>query len=117
MNVVNNTVAENQSSSVAVASGMICSSTTKLYNNIVWGNQGGSGQVSGCVFDHSDVEGIATGSGNINVNPNFTTTFIPQATQCFNSGTNSAPGLGVLDVTNGPRIKSAVVDMGAYEVQ
>jgi len=111
----NNSVGSN-SASTGTASGVNCSSTAyTLYNSIIWGNSGSV--YTTCTANHSDVEGIATGSGNINVNPNFTTTFIPQATQCFNSGTNSAPGLGVLDVTNGPRIKSAVVDMGAYEVQ
>jgi len=111
----NNSVGSN-SASTGTASGVNCSSTAyTLYNSIIWGNSGSV--YTTCTANHSDVEGIATGSGNINVNPNFTTNFVPQATQCFNSGTNSAPGLGVLDVTNGPRIKSAVVDMGAYEVQ
>ena len=117
LTLVNNTVAENLAKTTATGSGMICSTTTPLHNNIVWGNQGGTTQISGCTFSYSDVEGSAGGTGNISVNPSFDTSYKPQAAACFNSGNSAAPELGKLDLANGPRVKGTKVDMGAYEVQ
>jgi len=110
----NNTIAYNVASSTKAA-GIICSGGETFINSIVYGNLG-SGQHSGCTFTYSDVEGGAAGTGNIDINPSFTATHVPQASACFDSGT-ATTSITAIDITGGPRLKGSAVDMGAYEVQ
>jgi len=113
----NNTVAENYAKTGA-APGVICSNSSEaLTNCILWGNNLGVGtQVNTCTITYSDVQGGLAGTGNIDIDPLFTGTYAPAATACFNAGQSTA-GLGVIDITNGPRLKGTKVDLGAFEVQ
>ena len=115
----NNTVAGNVTSSIKAA-GVICSGGETLINSIVHGNLG-SGQHSSCTFQYSDVEGGVTGTGNIDVPPQFVdlvkSNFSLKPTSgCINKGA-AVSGLSDIDVTGGARVKGAKVDLGAYEVQ
>jgi hypothetical protein len=69
-----NTVAENQAGTAAVTNSMICSTSdpTLARGNIVYSGFGGGALVSGnCSFTFSDVDGGATGAGNIDMDPLF----------------------------------------------
>jgi hypothetical protein len=114
----NNTVADNYAQSGAAA-GVICSAPSqKVVNSIIWGNNlGVANQLAQCTATYSDIQNSTGGTGNIKLDPNFKTTYEPQETACFNSGNNSAAGVGALDITGGARVKGAKIDMGAFEVQ
>jgi len=110
----NNTIANNGGSHIPTGGAVKCLTSVAIANSILYSN--GSSPNLGCSFTYSDVEGGATGTGNINTNPTFTATFVPQEAACFNSGT-ATTGVTIIDITGGPRLKGSAVDMGAYEVQ
>jgi hypothetical protein len=115
---------------------------TAFTNSIVWGNfqPGGRGQAS-----YSDVQGGASGVGNIDADPLFIRNPSPGAdgqwgtadddygdlrlqpnSPCIDAGSNALLPTGVTtDIAGNPRIVDvpnvrdygAVVDMGAYETQ
>jgi hypothetical protein len=117
--------------------------TSSFVNCIVWGNtgpgsvadngirsQGGTSQVT-----YSDVQGIASGTGNINLDPKFVSPAngdytLQETSPCIDAGNNSAVGAGiVLDLAGLPRYAdiasvtdtgngtAPIVDMGAHELQ
>ncbi len=117
--VYNNTIASNLSKST-VAGGIKCSGGESIVNAIVYGNLG-SGQVQSCAATYSNVQGGATGTGNIDVPPSFVdvakSNFSLKTTSaCIDKGA-AAAGVTTIDVTGGPRKKGAKVDLGAYEVK
>jgi hypothetical protein len=66
------------------------------------------------------VEGGATGTGNLAQDPQFSNAAagdysLKPTSPCIDKGGSS--GLSSIDLTGGPRIKGAGVDMGAYEVK
>lgn len=114
----NNTIANNLAQSTKAA-GVICTTAATINNSILWGNIG-AGQQSGCTFQHSDVEGGATGTTNLNVKPDFfneaSGNFSLKTTSpLIDKGASSASSS--IDLANSPRLKGSAVDMGAYEIK
>jgi hypothetical protein len=105
-------------------------SLPQLRNCIVWGNANGqSGPItnlsgSSTTIVYSDMQGGAAGAGNIQVDPQFldTNLMISDTSPCVDVGSN-AYVVESIDMTGAPRIAdgdgngSAIVDMGAFEIQ
>ena len=110
----NNTVAENKAKTTKAA-GIICSGGENIVNSILWGNIGSSAQHLGCTFTYSDVQGGApTGTGNLNLDPKFDSTYkLQSGSPCINKGTST--GVSKIDIMGGDRLKGTGVDMGAHE--
>ncbi len=109
----------------------------QIRNSVLWGNQdpviGESiyyGGTSNWTVTNCDVQGGASGTGNINVDPKFVSPsnddlHILSSSPCVNSGSNAFaptnqvdPGKAyVIDLDGFPRISGGTVDMGAYEIQ
>ena len=90
-----------------------------IVNAIVRGNLG-SGQVQSCAVTYSNVQGGATGTGNIDLPPQFVNEAkgdfsIKPGSGSIDSGTVTT-GVTAIDLTGGPRKKGSSVDQGAYEV-
>lgn len=105
--------------------------TPQLVNCIVWGNSTSIRNAGGSTPDvtYSIIQGGYTGTGNLDTDP----LFVQQPTQALGSrgdlrligcspainvGSNAAVPVGVtIDLGSLTRIRSAAVDMGAYERQ
>lgn len=121
-------------------------SAMTISNSIFWGNQSPTTQIfqsSSLTIANSDVEGGASGIGNIDINPKFARDANPGAdgtwgtsdddygdlrlqltSPCIDAGDNSlVPLAGMIDLACNPRIADApnvrdygaITDMGAYE--
>ena len=110
-----NTVAENWAAT-GKAAGVICSGGENLVNSILWGNVG-AGQHLGCTFTNSDIAGGGPGTGNINIEPDFTAEFsLNPGSPCIDKGAPTT-GITVIDILGESRSQGAAPDMGAYEVE
>jgi hypothetical protein len=110
----NNTIAAN-------TTGIVCSGGEAIVNSIIYGNYGKSQHYGGCTVQYSNVEGGATGTGNINVPPQFVDASqrdfsLKTTSGCIDKGA-AVPGLSTIDITRGARVKGGKADMGAYEVK
>jgi hypothetical protein len=130
---VNNTVYGNTCTNGGGVCFSIADSTELLhvYNNIIWGNTGGSGKdiyVTGYGSEkklynnnYHDCSGLWDFAvNNMDVDPLFVD--VPNGdyhlranSLCINAGTNSAPGLSILDKDGNVRVGDGIVDIGAYE--
>jgi hypothetical protein len=101
-----------------------------LRNCVVWGNaQGQSGPItnlsgSTTTMTYSDMQGGAAGVGNIQIDPQFldTNLMISDTSPCVDVGSNayvteSTDINGSTRIADGDANGSAIVDMGAYEIQ
>ncbi len=102
-------------------------------NCIFWSNTGGSFNGSGKpVVTFCDVEGGFSGTGNINVNPNFVQLgfrdtsgtwiegdyYLLAGSPCINAGdSNFVPDPNETDIEGRPRVINGRVDIGAYEYE
>jgi len=106
-------------------------SSTTVTNCILWGDMPDeifNKSTSTATVTYSDVQGGYSGAGNINADPLFVDAanddlrLASAASPCVDSGAN-APGLPATDLAGNPRIVdgdrngTAIVDMGAYELQ
>lgn len=111
-------------SDVTVVNSILWNNTATDSGNEIYNNAFGSVTIT-----YSDVEGGATGTGNINADPQFVraagtngpTDFgdlrLQDASPVVNAGSNSAIPNGITtDIAGNNRIIAATVDMGAYEV-
>jgi hypothetical protein len=98
-------------------------STTSITNCIFWNND--SGTIGGNVT-YSDVEGGYTGTGNMDIDPEFVDPDngdfrLSSASDCIDAGNNLTTGIPDKDIEGKPRFidgdgdLSAMVDMGTYE--
>ena len=101
-----------------------------IRNSIIWGNSSGIAvNTSTPVVTNSIVQGVYTGTGNVNADPFFMTQNpigIGQlgdlrllfCSPAQNTGSNAAVPVGITtDLAGRNRIVATTVDMGAYEVQ
>ena len=123
---VNVTVAQNGATEVS------CSTDyTYFYNSVIWDKNNTASYSGKCFFEHSDVRGGAYGTGNIDQDPKFVGSGVDPYTlmsgtvsPCVDAGDDSISGvtLPALDLAKKKRKvnklpNTAVIDMGAYEVQ
>ena len=90
-----------------------------LTNCILWGNVGGE-ILGDTIVNFSDIQGGWTGTGNINVDPQFADPDgrLLAGSPCINRGDKSAvPADVTTDLDDKPRIVGFGVDMGTYEYQ
>jgi len=131
--IVNCTIVANRANSGGGGMTVSLSSTTTIGNSIIWGNTAGTGNnISGggsLNISYSNIEGGASGIGNINANPLFTAPEpsslaptlsgnyrVQKCSPVINAGINSmVPGVITQDIDGNIRINYAIVDMGAYE--
>ncbi|MCC6993223.1 MAG: hypothetical protein IT370_01210 [Deltaproteobacteria bacterium] len=119
----NNTLTGNVAGAAAGTGGVICpvGVSVPLVNNIVWANSGAVQFVGMCGFTNSDVQGIAAGGGNINMDPLFVNTggadyHIGATSPCRNAGSNTGATDHDFDGDARPRPGGTNVDIGADEV-
>jgi Right handed beta helix region len=123
---VNVTAAQNGGAEVS------CSTdNTFFYNSVAWDTSSTTSYAGKCFFEHSDVRGGAPGTGNIASDPKFIGSGVDPyalmggtASPCVDAGDDSISGvtLPALDLAKKTRKvnklpNTAVIDMGAYEVQ
>jgi parallel beta-helix repeat protein len=106
-------------------------SSPTLTNCILWGDTPEEifNDNSNATVTYSDVEDGYTGTGNIDADPEFVDAaggdfrLSSSASACVDAGDNSTPGLPTTDLAGNPRVVdgdgdgTAVVDMGAFELQ
>lgn len=116
--VVNCTIANNAGYGVSFLNGS--SKEFTLSNSIVWGNTTGSisGTLSTCQY--SDVSGGYSGTGNVNVDPEFRASgsqpyALNGSTTCIDGGNASVSEYVSADIIGFSRVDTP--DMGAYEFQ
>jgi len=140
MLLLNNTIAENSSSSgSAIFDGGFDTNMT-IENNLIIGKAGESayfcqqfnGSTTPTVFAHNDIFAVgaaaisgnctvATGtSGNISADPKFVNAVainfdLQTGSPAIDAGDNSAPNSPTTDLDRFPRIVNGTIDMGAYE--
>jgi hypothetical protein len=114
---MNNTVADNKASGTN-AGGVRCIDPATVVNSILWGNA--NAQQSNCTVTYSDVQGGATGTGNINSDPLFTDPTngdyhlkTTPPSPCINAGTAAGAPPDDLD----GKLRSGAPDLGCYEAQ
>ncbi|MEW5744162.1 MAG: thrombospondin type 3 repeat-containing protein [Nitrospirota bacterium] len=136
--VVNNTITRNTASALGGGIALVLAGETAsadVYNSIVWGNSASAGgdlslenSAGGSItaynndFDPGKLSGVFSAEGsNINADPLFIDPangyHLSSNSPCVNSGDNSAPSRPSLDIDGDARVLSAVVDMGADEMQ
>jgi nitrous oxidase accessory protein NosD len=135
INLVNNTLSQNQTKGYGGGLYVDINNTTailNLYNNIIWGNtaDNGGGDIylngygSKKNFYNNNVHEIVGtfdfAANNIDVAPLFVNTekddyHLGAGSLCINAGTNDAPEIPGLDFDGNPRIGDNTVDIGAYE--
>jgi hypothetical protein len=126
--ITNTTIAFNDGSGISSRNG----SAPTIKNSIVWGNSGGSltgASANLSIVGHSNIEGGFAGSGNLNVDPLFSSVTGPDGilatlddndyrlaagSPSINVGDNNTV-LASTDLDGNPRISGGIVDMGAYE--
>jgi len=110
-------------SNISFLSVVATPTTTSFTNCIFWNNDPGT--ISGNVT-YSDVEGGYTGTGNIDIDPEFVDPDngdfrLSSASDCIDAGNNLTTGIPNQDIEGKPRFidgdgdLSAMVDMGTYE--
>ena len=128
-NITNSTVKPN-SNAISSLSG----TTVNINNSIIWGTAANQVQLLGPVaYAFSDVKGVAASGSNINTDPLFVNAAdadgadniwgtaddglkLINCSPAINTGSNALiPAVVTADITTGPRIIQAIVDMGAYE--
>jgi hypothetical protein len=123
LRIYNNTIVGNSGTN---GGGLRSESTmATVKNTIIWGNAGRQivlGYLGSVRVDHSNVQGGATGTGNIDTLPGFADSAsgdfsLLDASPCVNSGAHDTSGLGLpeFDLAGNPRVVGWSVDMGAYE--
>jgi hypothetical protein len=112
------TVAGNLRDSSEAVGGIICVSdaTVSVANSVIWANT--AQEISGCAASYTDVEGSASGVGNINSNPGFASAasgnyHLSSTSPCRNAADPDATE--DLDVDGDSRPEGARCDMGADE--
>jgi len=143
--LINNTIAYN--SATGSGGGIYAlnypAQAPDVRNTILWGNSAGSGKQvylegstgSAITVTYCDVQGGWSGTGNINVNPNFADApgedfHIASGSPCIDAGTNyGVPRDMIVDLDGNPRFVDdpdtddtgagppPIVDMGCYEYQ
>lgn len=107
---------------------------SNLYNNIVWGNNGGGFDISTyCaggantallvdnIYKSSAVSGISGSGGNSNSDPlfigagNYRLKTTPTLSPAINGGDGNAPDIAATDLDGNPRSVGSAPDIGAYE--
>jgi len=118
--ITNNTIAQNASASGGGA--YFWYATPTITNCILWGDTGGEifndGGHSSITVSYSDIGGGYPGTGNLNADPLFagpSDFHLIAGSPCIDTGNNSAPGIGAVDLDGNPRIFNGIVDIGAYE--
>jgi parallel beta-helix repeat protein len=102
----------------------------EIVNSILWNNDaviqpeiggGGGGGVQTLSVAYSNVAGGVTGTGNIDLAPEFVSAGsdyrLAATSPCIDTGTNEVILDGDLDLDGEARIAGATVDMGCYEFQ
>ncbi len=110
-----NTVTGNQSSGGVGA--VQCQAQLSGSSNLVWGNSGGPASGGACSWHHSDIEGGATGTGNLDVNPLFAGAsdyHLMAGSPCVDAGDPATSN--DIDVNGELRPQGAHADIGADEV-
>jgi hypothetical protein len=106
-------------------------SNATVTNCILWDNTPDEiyNTTSTPIVTYSDVQGGYTGTGNIDADPLFVDAaggdlrLSSSISPCVDTGDNSAPGLPTTDLAGNPRVvdgdldDTAIVDMGAFELQ
>jgi len=106
-------------------------SNATVTNCILWDNTPDEiyNTTSTPIVTYSDVQGDYVGTGNIDDDPLFVDAaggdlrLSSSVSPCVDAGDNSAPGLPTADLSGNPRVAdgdgdgTAVVDMGAFELQ
>ncbi len=117
-----NTVAASEAQAGAQAAGVYCQVTTALTanSNIVYPTIGGAPAVAGnCAWSYSDIEGGPTGTGNLDVDPEYVDSdngnfHLKTTSPCKNTA-DPAASLAI-DVDGDPRPQGGRSDMGADEI-
>jgi hypothetical protein len=93
----------------------------QVYNSVLFADSGAELVNHGTAsVQSSDVQGGASGAGNLNTNPQFTpnSNFQLQSTSpLIDAGNNTYVQAGLPDLAGNTRIVHGTVDMGAYEFQ
>jgi hypothetical protein len=94
-----------------------------IVNSIFWDNGATAiyNEYSSLSIIYSDIQGGASGTGNINSDPSFVDAAggdyrLQKGSPCIDKGSNVS-GLPATDLSGDVRIYNSVVDMGAYEAQ
>lgn len=110
-----NTVTGNQSS--AGVGAVQCQAQLSGSSNLVWGNSGGPASGGSCSWHHSDIEGGATGTGNLDTDPLFVGAsdyHLMATSPCVDAGDPATSN--AIDVDGDLRPQGAQADIGADEV-
>lgn len=118
LDVINCTIANNEGTGL-ISAGSPISDGVRIFNSIIYGNT--VAQIAGdvTVCQYSDVEGGHSGTGNINVDPQFAGSdhFEPYAlgasTACVDGASSGVSGYDAEDLTGFTR--TGTPDMGAIE--
>ncbi len=127
LTLTNNTIALNGDKGLDLVVGS--SSTTNLYNNIIWGNQGSADVYLSAYGDESNsFNNIYTSvvafwnneGGNQTIDPLFHDPaggdfHAIAGSPAIDKGLNTAPGLPPYDLDGNDRVVNGAVDIGAYE--
>ena len=115
---VNCTIAGNTSNA---SSGAYCDYqyATIFSNCIIWGNTPTT-NVGPATITYSDVQGGATGAGNIDSDPLFANAangeyHLLSGSSCLNVGNSAATNISAEDLDKKLRVMGTTVDLGAYE--
>ncbi len=89
-------------------------------NTIVRGCENTAGELNvsksyRSVFRHCDTSPVVTGYGNIDVDPDFAPDYSIGYSRCVDGGLWQARMVRETDLAGDPRVKGAMVDIGAYE--
>jgi parallel beta-helix repeat protein len=108
------------------------SATPQVFNCLIWGNTGGSGNSGGqygsIVYSSTLVQGLPAGGGLLDGNsPTDASLFVDYASgdyhlktgsEAINAGNNSNfPSIPSVDLDGNTRIVNTTIDLGAYEYQ
>ncbi len=138
INIADGTFSENTTASTtkpnANTISTVAATTTLLNNSIIWGAAANHVQNLGTfTSNYSDVKGIPAAGTNLSTDPFFINAAdadgadnlwgtaddglkLIDCSKAINTGSNALIPAGITtDITTGPRIIQAIVDMGAYE--
>lgn len=122
--IVNCTIADNvEQGTGAIGAGITSvNSAAAIRNSILWGNSTKQIHVVGSpapTVTYSNIQGGWTGTGNINLDPQFASAVeydyrLSAESPCLNRGSNAATGW-TTDQDGAPRIRYGQIDLGAFE--
>lgn len=135
LNMINNTVTGNSSTTSGGGVAYIIGGTVEylnVFNNIIWGNSatnGGDVYLSGTgkqkIFSYNDVHSQSgpqwdLAQGLIDLSPQFLDSIngnyhLQSSSPCIAAGSTGAPALPATDLDGNPRAVNGKVDMGCYE--